>query len=160
RRSEGCLPLVRFVPALPAERCAHPGLFGVAKLKPGVSVERAAADMDTIARGLERQYPLSNTDHTVSVVPYYEDIVRNIRPALLTLMGAVAFVLLIGCANLANLMLAKADSRQRELAIREALGATRWRMFQQLLTESVLMAVGGGALGALLPWWGVKAFVA
>jgi len=154
------LPLGLFVPTFPADRGAHPGLFGVAKLKPGVSVERAAADMDTIARRLERQYPLSNTDHTVSVVPYYEDIVRNIRPALLTLMGAVAFVLLIGCANLANLMLAKGDARQRELAIREALGATRWRMFQQLLTESVLMAVGGGALGALLAWWGVKAFVA
>ncbi|HMF96066.1 MAG TPA: ABC transporter permease [Vicinamibacterales bacterium] len=154
------LPLGLFVPTFPTDRGAHPGLFAVAKLKPGVSVERAVADMDTIARRLERQNPLSNTDHTVSVVPYYEQIVQNIRPALLTLMGAVAFVLLIGCANLANLMLAKAEARQRELAIREALGATRWRVFQQLLTESVLMAVGGGALGALLAWWGVKGFVA
>src|SRR5262249_5481153 len=144
----------------PDDRGAHPGLFAVAKLKPGVSVARAAVDMDTVARRLERQYPLSNTDHTVSVVPYYEDIVQNIRPALLPQLGAVAFVLLIGCANLANLMLAKAESRQRELAIREALGATRWRVFQQLLTESVLIAVGGGALGALLAWWAVKAFVA
>jgi putative ABC transport system permease protein len=160
RATDVWLPLGLFVPTFPADRGAHPGLFGVAKLKPGVTVERASADMDTIARRLERQYPLSNTDHTVSVVPYYEQIVQNIRPALLTLMGAVAFVLLIGCANLANLMLAKAESRQRELAIREALGATRWRMFQQLLTESVLVAVGGGALGALLAWWGVRAFVA
>jgi putative ABC transport system permease protein len=154
------LPLGLFVPTFPADRGAHPGLFAVAKLKAGVTPERAAADMDTIARRLERQYPLSNTDHTVSVVPYYEQIVDNVRPALLMLMGAVAFVLLIGCANLANLMLAKADGRQRELAIREALGATRWRMAQQLLTESVLMAIGGGALGALLAWWGVTAFVA
>src|SRR5262249_51230894 len=142
------------------DRGAHPGLFAVAKLKPGVGVDRASAEMDTIARRLERQYPLSNTDHTVSVVPYYEQIVQNIRPALLTLMGAVAFVLMIACANLANLMLAKADARQRELAIREALGATRWRLFQQLLTESVLMAIGGGALGVVVAWWGVKAFVA
>jgi len=160
RLTDVWLPLGLFVSSFPPERGVHPGLYGVAKLKGGVTVERAIADMDTIARRLEQQYPLSNTDHTVSVVPYYEDIVQNIRPALLTLMGAVAFVLLIGCANLANLLLAKADSRQRELAIREALGATRWRIFQQLLTESVLMAVSGGTLGALLAWWGVKAFVA
>jgi putative ABC transport system permease protein len=160
RATDVWLPLGLFVTTFPVERGLHPGLFAVAKLKPGVSVDRAAADMDTIARRLERQYPLSNTDHTVSVVPYHEQIVQNIRPALLMLMGAVAFVLLIGCANLANLMLAKAEARQRELAIREALGATRWRMFQQLLTESVLMALGGGALGVLFAWSGVQAFVA
>src|SRR5204862_3891618 len=113
-------------------------------LKPGIGAQRAAADMDAIARRLEQHYQMSNMDHTVSVQPYYEQIVANIRPVLLALSGAVAFVLLIGCANLANLMLARADTRQREIAIRQALGASRWRVFQQLLTESVLMALGGG----------------
>ena len=99
-----------FVQTFPADRGAHPGLFAVAKLKTGIGVARASADMDAIARRLEQQYPMSNTDHTVSVEPYYEQIVQNIRPALLALSGAVAFVLLIGCANLANLMLARADA--------------------------------------------------
>jgi putative ABC transport system permease protein len=160
RTTDVWLPVGLFVPTFPAERGAHPGLFGVGKLKPGISVTRASADMDAIARRLEQQYPISNTDHTVALQPYYEQIVQNIRPALLALSGAVAFVLLIGCANLANLMLARADTRQREIAIREALGASRRRIAQQMLTESVLMALGGGALGALLAWWGVKAFVA
>jgi len=160
RLTDVWLPLGVFVRTFPPDRGAHPGLTAVAKLKPGVSVQRATGDMDAIARRLEQQYPMSNTDHTVLVEPYYEQIVRNVRPALLTLASAVAFVLLIGCANLANLMLARADGRQREIAIREALGASRWRVFQQVLTESVLMSLGGGALGALFAWWGVKAFVA
>ena len=160
RLTDVWLPLGLLVGTFPPDRGAHPGLFAVAKLKPGIGVARAAADMDAIARRLEKQYPMSNTDHTVSVEPYYEQIVRNIRPALFALVGAVAFVLLIGCANLANMLLARADCRQREIAIRGALGASRWRIAQQMLTESVLMAVGGGALGSLLAWWGVKVFVA
>jgi putative ABC transport system permease protein len=160
RTTDVWLPVGLFVPTFPVERGAHPGLFGVGKLKPRVSVARASADMDAIARRLEQQYPMSNTDHTVSLEPYHEQIVQNIRPALLALSGAVAFLLLIGCANLANLLLARADARQREIAIREALGASRRRIAQQMLTESVLMALGGGALGALLAWWAVKAFVA
>jgi putative ABC transport system permease protein len=159
RLTDVWLPLGMFVTTFP-RRGAHPGLTVVAKLKPGITVQRATADMDAIARRLEQQYPMSNTDHTVTVQPYYEQVVQNIRPALLALSVAVAFVLLIACANLANLMLARSDGRQRELAIREALGATRWRVFQQLLTESLLMALGGGALGCLLAWWGVRAFVA
>ncbi len=160
RLTDVWLPLGLYVQTFPSDRGAHPGLSAVARLRPGISVERATADMDAIARRLEQQYPMSNTDHTVSVEPYYEQIVKNIRPALLALAGAVGFVLLIGCANLANLMLARADARQREIAIREALGASRWRIAQQILTESVLMALGGGAIGAVVAWWGVKAFVA
>jgi putative ABC transport system permease protein len=148
------------VRSFPSDRGVHPGLTVVAKLQPGVTVPRAAADMDAIARRLEQQYPMSNTDHTVAVQPYYEQIVENIRPALVTLMVAVVFVLLIACANLANLMFARSDARQREIAIREALGAGRARVFQQLLTETVILALGGGALGTLLAWWGVRAFVA
>jgi putative ABC transport system permease protein len=154
------VPLGLFVDGIPKTRGTHPGLMVVAKLKPGVRVEQASANMDAIARRLETAYPLSNTDHTVSVTPYYEQVVRNIRPALLTLIAAVSFVLLIGCANLANLMLARADGRQREVAIRAALGADRRRIFQQLIVESLLLAMAGGALGALLATLGVRAFVA
>jgi putative ABC transport system permease protein len=160
RLTDVWLPLGLYVQTFPADRGVHPGLTVVAKLRPGIGVARAAAEMDAIARRLEKQYPMPNTNHTVSVVPYYEQIVQNIRPALLALVGAVSFVLLIGCANLANMLLARADGRQREIAIREALGASRWRIAQQMLTESMLMALGGGALGALLAWWSVNAFVA
>jgi putative ABC transport system permease protein len=160
RLTDVWLPAGRFVQTFPAMRGAHPGLTVVARLKPGISVPRATADMDAIARRLEQQFPASNADHTVLVQPYYDQIVQNIRPALVALSVAVTFVLLIGCANLANLMLARGEARQREIAIREALGATRWRLFQQLLTESVLLSLVGGALGCLVAWWSVRAFVA
>jgi putative ABC transport system permease protein len=160
RLTDVWIPLGVAVQTFPTARGAHPGLTVVGKLKAPISVARARADMDAIARRLEQQYPMSNTDHTVAVQPYHEQIVQNIRPALLTLSVAVLFVLLIGCANLANLMFARGEARQREIAIREALGASRWRVFQQLLTESLLLALGGGAAGILLAWWGVHAFVA
>jgi putative ABC transport system permease protein len=160
RLTDVWLPLGLFIDSFPTERGAHPGLSVVAKLKPGIGVPRAGVNMDTIARRLEKQYPMSNTDITVTVTPYYEQIVRNIRPALLTLIAAVSLVLVVGCANIANLMLARADGRQREMAIRAALGADRRRIFQQLLVESLLIAIAGGALGALVAAIGVKAFVA
>ena len=154
------LPLGTIVPTLPVSRGTHPNLFVAARLKPGVSFDRAASDMDTIARRLETQYPDSNTDVAVAMIPYYEQIVQSIRPTLYVLLGAVGFVLLIGCANLANLMLARAERRQREIAVRAALGAERRRIIQQLLTESLLLAVAGGALGLLLATWMVKLLLA
>jgi putative ABC transport system permease protein len=160
RLTDVWLPLGPLVATLPAERGAHPNLFVAARLKSGVSFERAAADMDTIARRLEKQYPDSNTDVAVGMIPYYEQIVRSIRPTLYVLLGAVGFVLLIGCANLANLMLARAERRQREIAVRAALGAERRRIVQQLLTESLLLSLIGGVLGVLLAYWMVTMFVA
>jgi putative ABC transport system permease protein len=160
RLTDVWLPLGLYVPTFPKDRGAHPGLGAVGKLKRGVTVEQAIADLDTIARRLENQYPESNKNVRVAVVPYFEQIVRNIRPALRVLIAAVAFVLLIGCANLANLMLSKAEVRQREIAIRAALGAGRRRIVQQLLTESLMLSSAGGLLGALLASWAVKAFVA
>jgi putative ABC transport system permease protein len=160
RLTDVWLPLGPVVPSLPTARGAHPGLIAVAKMKPGVTLERAVVDMDTIARRLEQQYPDSNSNLGVELTLYFEQIVRNIRPTLLTLLGAVAFVLIIACANLANLLLARSERRQRELAVRRALGANRWRMVQQLLMESLLLAVIGGAIGVVLASWLVNLFVA
>ena len=159
RTTDVWLPLGPIISTFPP-RGAHPGLFAVGKLKPGVSFAQAVSDMDTIARRLATQYPDSNRDVAVAMMLYYEQVVRNIRPTLYVLMGAVAFVLLIGCANLANLMLARAERRQREIAVRSALGAERRRIIQQLLTEAVLLSAIGGALGLLLATWIVKLFVA
>ncbi len=138
-------------------RTYHTNLV-VGRLKEGVSVGQALSDLDAIAGRLEQQYPNTNTGRGVGVFPILEDNVREYKTAMLMIMATVAFVLLIACANVANLTLARATGRMKEVALRLALGASRGRIIRQLLTESVILALMGGTIGVLLAGWGVEAF--
>src|SRR6202022_4319618 len=127
----------------------------VARFKPGVTLDRASTEMSGIAKQLEEQFP-ENKGLGAKVVPVRDQLVGDVRPALLILLGAVAFVLLIACVNIVNLMLARATARQQEFAVRSAMGAGRGRLLAQLLMESLPIAIFGGVAGVMLASWGIK----
>src|SRR5688500_14951424 len=129
----------------------------IARLNPRVTIEQARAEMNRLAQQLFNEYPVANAGaDTITVVSLQDSITRNVGTALKILFGAVALVLLIACANVANLLLARAATRRKEFAVRAALGASRWRIVRQLLIESLLLAVTGGALGLIFSSWAMS----
>jgi len=141
------------------EQRGNHSLEGIARLKPGVTADQALTDLGTIATNLEKQYPNSNTNFGILVKPLREELIGDVRPALYVLFGAVICVLLIANANVANLLLARATERGKEIALRAAVGASRSRIIRQLLVESLLLAVLGGLGGLLIAQWGMEVLI-
>jgi predicted permease len=154
--NEVYIPIGQWADVIFHDRSAGLGMKAIGRLKPGVTLAQARADMESIAKRLAEAYPVADKDSGVTVMSLKESMVGEIKPFLLVLLGAVGIVLLIACVNVANLSLARSTSRSREFAIRSALGASRDRVLRQVLTESTLLAIGGGALGLLLAAWGTQ----
>jgi len=150
------VPFGPWAATLPEDRGWHPGIFPIARLKDGVTIDDARVEMEAVALQLEAELPESNKNVRVLVTRAQDQLVQNVRPALLMLSAAVALVLLIACANVANLLLARAVDRQKEIAVRMALGAGRIRIIRQLVIESLVLATVGGAAGLLLASWAVS----
>jgi putative ABC transport system permease protein len=132
----------------------------IAKVKPGVSFEQAQAELDRLSADLRSRFPIKQTSNmNLRIEPMHEDLVADVRPQLVALMGAVVFVLLIACANVANLLLVRASARERELAVRAAIGGNRWRIVRQLVAESLVLAALGGGAGLLLAQFGIDALI-
>ncbi len=144
------LPIGQWTNPLLNQRGAGLGIHGIGRLKPGISFEQALTDMDLLSANLATAYPDVNKGVKASLVPLRKRLLGNVQPFLMVLLGAVSFVLLIACVNVANLLLARSAGRTREFAVRAALGASASRMVRQLLTESVILSAIGGALGLVL----------
>jgi len=151
------LPIGQWTNNMLASRSAGLGINGIGRLKPGVTIEQARADMATVTSNLAEAYPDTNKGTAAKLISLKEWMVRGVRTLLLVLLASVGFVLLIACVNVANLLLARSTGRTREFAIRAALGASQRRVGRQLLTESVMLAFGGGTLGLVLAAWGTRA---
>lgn len=151
------IPIGQWNDATFRDRRVSFGMNSIGRLKPGVTIQQAQADLDRIAKNLAEKYPDADKGVGIALVSFKKDMVGDIEPFLLVLLGAVGFVLLIACANVANLLLARSTGRTREFAIRSALGASRGRVIRQLLTESVILAIVGGGLGLAIAYWGTAA---
>src|SRR5260370_9070809 len=154
--NEVCMPVGKWNDVIFHDRSAGLGMKAIGRLRPGVTLARAGADRESMTNRLAQAYPVADKDSGVTIMSLGETMVGWIERFLLLLRGAVGFVLLMACVNVANLSLARSTSRTREFAIRSALGATTPRVLRQLLTESTLLAVAGGALGLLLATWGTQ----